>query len=602
MTQPSPGPAPKARVLSNMYLPAAEGYSIRCFGEYLAPHSASESSETARSPAAPEWRAEMERRNLSDILPLIPASEKPDILVCASPEYLPIPWDIHTFPGPKVLLITDWNVCLRFLPDLCPLFDYCFTDWPGYRLLRKAGVENVFHQALFGHDPARFRFLGKPRDLDLSFCGNLNSGLHRDRNRLLARVARWGHRTGRPIHLRQAFDAGYIDVLNRSRLVFNYAIRAEANMRLFEAMACGAVPLVEETNQEVGILFQEGRHYFRFAPGRLEDRLDELLSQPERIAEVAVEAQKAVMRQTKSRQIEEMLDTVMRESPCRSARSLGVGSPASRNALARIRVLGAGFSAQEAMQEIQTRTGECPGIDLEAIPALLITLMENSQGSFHEPVRRALAHLLGNPALPAFIRIFLQMREALRAKAWETALGLARECQAALPESRPEGKAVYSFLIPPINLGQGMNSDLNQACLEDMKSGQWNAGLALLRTHCLFTAAESLLALGRPKECLDLVVGLPAGKYASLPVYRLLAESYMLSADHPGLKAVYRAWFESSPLDTGIWEKIAEGLKVIGDGPGRLELLRDLHVLARFFLTPGQADSIQGLIQRESGV
>ena len=108
MSHSSPTPAPKARVLSNMRLPDVEGYAIRCFGDYLPP----------RPPGAPPWRAEMERRNLADILPLIPAAETPDILVCASPEYLPIPWDIHAFPGPKVLLITDWNVCLRFLPDL----------------------------------------------------------------------------------------------------------------------------------------------------------------------------------------------------------------------------------------------------------------------------------------------------------------------------------------------------------------------------------------------------------------------------------------------------------------------------------------------------
>ena len=39
MFQTSSSPAPRARVLSNMYLPDAEGYSIRCFGEYIAPNT-----------------------------------------------------------------------------------------------------------------------------------------------------------------------------------------------------------------------------------------------------------------------------------------------------------------------------------------------------------------------------------------------------------------------------------------------------------------------------------------------------------------------------------------------------------------------------------
>ena len=81
------------------------------------PSAASEttylSARTARRPGGPSWSA----ANLADILPLIPAPEKPDILVCSSPEYLPIPQDLPSFRGLKVLLITDWNVCLRFLPD-----------------------------------------------------------------------------------------------------------------------------------------------------------------------------------------------------------------------------------------------------------------------------------------------------------------------------------------------------------------------------------------------------------------------------------------------------------------------------------------------------
>src|SRR5690606_1591172 len=176
------------RVLSNLPLPSVEGYSIRTFGDYL--------------PGGPDpaWRPQSERRDLADILPLIPLAEKPDILLFSTPEYLPIPLDLAAFPGIRILLITDWNVCLRFLPDLCPLFDFCFTDWPGYRLMRRGGVANVHHQPLFGHDPAVFGLRGKTaRDLDVSFCGSLNQGLHGERNRLLARLARWGR--DRRMHL-----------------------------------------------------------------------------------------------------------------------------------------------------------------------------------------------------------------------------------------------------------------------------------------------------------------------------------------------------------------------------------------------------------------
>jgi hypothetical protein len=421
-----PRPAPRARVLSNLHLPALPDFAVRTLGDY----------PSAASPAPREWRPENERRTLAEILPLIPAAEKPDILLCASPEYLPVPWDVHTFPGPKVLLITDWNVCLRFLPDLCKLFDFCFTDWPGYRILRRAGVANVFHQPLFGHDPAVFRVLdqARPRDLDLSFCGNLNSGLHGERNRLLARTAFWAHRTGRPVHLRQAFGAAYVDVLNRSRLVFNYAIRGEANMRLFEAMACGAVPLVEDTNQETAILFQEGRHYFRYAPGRLEEKLDELLAEPGRIAAAAAEARREVGRHTKARQYQAALETVLREGAGRRTGG-GLQGPgaapmeppmASRKALAKIRVLGMAYSAREAILEIQSRK-ECPGLEVEALPGLLFAVMERDPPAA-ESARRALGHLLSSPSLPVELRLFLRLQAARQAEDPDQAARLAREC------------------------------------------------------------------------------------------------------------------------------------------------------------------------------
>src|SRR4051812_29640415 len=234
-------PSAPTRVLSNLALPSPAGIGIRAFHDYLPPGADA-------SVPNPEFA----RRALRDILPLIPSAERPEALIIASPEYLPIPPDLSEFPGMKILLITDWNVCLRFLPDLCPLFDFCFTDWPGYRLLRRAGLANVFHQPMFGHEPAAFRPPGALRNHDVSFCGNLNSGMHGERNRLLARLARWAG--SRPVHLRQAFGDGYVDVLGRSRLVFNYSIRGEANMRLFEAMACGTAPLVEASNQEAPIL------------------------------------------------------------------------------------------------------------------------------------------------------------------------------------------------------------------------------------------------------------------------------------------------------------------------------------------------------------
>ncbi len=655
--------APRARVLTNIHLPAVPGFSIKTFGDYLtpgqilgkpliigAPPESDLLTAGADTPAS-AWRPEFERRSLAEILSRIPASEKPDILIIASPEYLPVPLDVERFPGAKALLITDWNVCLRFLPNLCPLFDFCFTDWPGYRLLRRAGVGNVHHQALFGHDPAVFRDLGRHRNLDVSFCGNLNSGLHGERNRLLARLALWG--VGRSVHVRQAFDSDYVEVLNRSRLVFNYSIRREANMRLFEAMACGAVPLVEETNQEAPILFQEGKHYFKYPLGGLEAALDRLLADPARIAAVAEAGREAVRGQTKSEQIRAALDTILRAGS--GVASLGVAaSPenldvtrvlpglrdpgvvearrdpvaaaAGRKALIKLRVLGKGYTMQEALQEIMQRSGDTPGIAEEALPGAFLSALERHPGKMLPTIDALLTRVL--PQTPEPLLGFLKMKRIFRSGAWTDAAAAAQALLVTL-ESAAYGHDLYDQFHPPLDLGLGMNTDLNNAYRRDLETasgafpGKPTGYPALLRALALACQGHALLALGRPAEALEAlrkirppdinpVPGLepapgsiprpgiiPDPGYASVDAHGDLAEAQLALGDAAGSASTLREWFRLKPLDTKVWDKVYEGLQKTGDKNGLVAFLREISVYAGAFLDANQARIISDLLARE---
>ena len=593
-------PAP-ARVLSNLGLPSPAGITIRCFQDYPSPGT---------DPSGPAAA----RRPLRDILPLIPAAERPEALVIASPEYLPIPPDLASFPGPKMLLITDWNVCLRFLPDLCPLFDFCFTDWPGYRLLRRAGVANVFHQPLFGHDSAGFRPLGLDRNLDVSFCGNLNAGLHGERNRLLARVARWAG--ARPVHLRQAFGPGYVEVLNRSRLVFNYAIRGEANMRLFEAMACGAVPLVEAANQEVPILFQEGKHYFRYHPDRLEARLDELLADPARIAAVAEAARTEAARHTKAAQIRALLETAGREAsvPPRVAAPV----PASAKAMAKLRLLGSTYTLPEALSEIQALAPALPGLDSETLPGVLMTLLEGSADPL--PAAEALVErFLSDGRQPLAVAAFLRMRLERRRKRWEAVLSHAEACLRALeggpfppPGETPADRIsrlrdTYGRYYPPIHLGKGFNTDINRAYREDLAgeaapAAEGGSAFArLLRAHCLEARAQALCALGRPVEGFAAAAALPAAAYASVDARALRARAAEAGGDPARARREWEAAFAERPLDTGTWDRLAEALMGAGDRGALIAFLEDILVLARAFLPEEQVRKVMERLDQERG-
>jgi hypothetical protein len=570
------------RVLSNLPLPAQDGYAVRTFGDY--------------GPGGPvaSWNPGKERRNLADILPLIPAAEKPDALVISSPEYLPVPRDVAAFPGIRILLITDWNMCLRFLPGLCALFDFCFIDLPGWRLLRRAGVANVHHQPMFGHDPAVFAPQGKDRNLDVSFCGNLNSGMHRERNRLLARLGKWG--SGRPVHLGQAFGDAYLDVLNRSLLVFNYSIRGEANMRLFEAMACGAVPLVESGNVEVPRLFQADRHYFRYEPDRLEETIGRLLADPDRIRAAAEEARIAVAGHTKVRQIRSLLDFAGRESPA-PPRPMPASAPlASAKDLVKMRVLGAAYTMPEALAELQALDPALPGLLDETFPAALLTLLEENPGNTLVTAGAMTERMLdgGVPREPlnSLFRIRLH---ALRGR-WPEALECSDRCLralGALEEAREGPPDRYAHFLPPIGLGKGLATDFNQAYREDLETGSHQGYLGLMRALCRAEQARAMLALDRPEAALRYAEAIPPDRYVSIDPRAWMAEALARLGDADRLRAVYRAWFLEKPLDTAVWDKIAAGLDKLGHNAALIGFLEEILILSRYFLAPDQVERVR---------
>ena len=595
----------RARVISNIHIPPVEGFPIRTFGEYL-PAVGADGKEN------PPWRPEMERRTLAQILPLIPKAEQPDILLISSPEYLPIPTDIASFSGLKILLITDWNLCLRFLPELCSLFDFCFTDWPGYRLLKHAGIPNIYFQPLFGHSPEHFRCLGKPRDLDLSFCGNLNAGLHGERNRLLVRVAKWAmDGPGRPrhaVHLRQAFNDAYVDVLNRSRLVFNYSIRGEANMRLYESMACGAVPLVEETNQEVSILFQEDKHYFRYRLGGLEERLDSLLADPEGLEKVSAAAREAVAGHTKSKQVQTLLESALRESP---GRSIGDLRPSSlshatllsgRKALIKLRVLGAGYSLGEAISEIETLSVDCPGLILETLPAALLSLLATNVPGTAVSIENTVEQFIHRSGLPEVLGAFIGMKMAVWRGQWQVTIDEADRCARLLREfsSVPETLLpLYGYLHPPLDLGKGFTSDLNQAYREDLGKGRRQGYIELLQAHCASDKSHALLSLGKLEESLVELEGVPLARFASLEPFGALVMGMFRIGNKEAMRKLAELWFSYNPLDMGTWEKVFEAYSLLGVKSDIVAFIEEINLLAETFMEKEQAEVIKGMLERE---
>ncbi len=586
------------RVLANSALPQPPGFILRHFGVYTGGIAAG-AQEAA-------WQAQGERRSLKEILARIPATEKPDILLIRSPEYLPLPFDLATFRGLKVLLLTDWNVGLRFLAPLCGLFDIAFTDEVGAAVLRKAGVKNVFAAAMYGHDAHAMHDLHLPRDLDLSFCGNLNAGLHRERNRVLARLLplRDRHR----LHLTQSFGRAYHEVLSRSRLVFNHSIRGEANMRLYEAMACGAVPLVERGNIEVPLLFHEGEHFAAYDAANPLPDIEALLSEPDKIAVMGRAAKAAVTDHSAEKQLSRMLREALRRTGYQSGivtREIGTPEQASDglSALRKLRVLGSGFTLREAVDEMQAATVQDMPLRLETFPGLLLSLLERERG---KPDRLPtllswIEQMVEHPNMPTLLaaahRLHLAVSGGQVDSIHQAADALLEEIAKA-PASVPE--AWYRHLFAPIDLAKPFNTDINAAFRARIETGKDQGLLDLLLAQALAAKAQALKRRDHWTESAQVATGIPAGRFLSVTPFALRAEAALRLGDIAGLMSACTSWHEDNPLDGKVWDAVVSLLAEAGIHAQEY-LRRYLGLicsLAKAFLREGIPPALQSLAER----
>ncbi|MBM3270475.1 MAG: glycosyltransferase family 1 protein, partial [Candidatus Sericytochromatia bacterium] len=203
------------------------------------------------------------------------------MLVC--PEYFGIPPGVEECPWPTLAAISDWNVNFRNLVPCLGAFDLVVGDSSGMQLLRAQDVRRAQYWPMYSYDPALHVPGSGEKAHDLAFLGNLNHRVQRERSRYLHKVASLAGRH-RVLVGAGYFGAEYAAVLQASALVFNRSIRGELNLRCYEAPACGAMLLLEDTNVEARTLFTPGVHFAPFGPDDLPDVVAAYLSAPEALA------------------------------------------------------------------------------------------------------------------------------------------------------------------------------------------------------------------------------------------------------------------------------------------------------------------------------
>jgi tetratricopeptide (TPR) repeat protein len=247
---------------------------------------------------------------ISGLLARIEPDFQPDFLIWWDGVYQAIPPGIEHCPIPTVLIPGDWNLQLSTLWPYLELFDFVLADKSLLDWMQRGGYEHGLFWPGFSFEPEKHHLLeNQDRCYDITFVGNLNHYVQRERGFFLERLGRLSE------HYRVAIVGGvygeeYVRLLNQSKIVFNYTICQTMNMRAYEAPACGALLFIEEDNLEVRDFLEEGVSCVLYNSHNLEEKIAYYLSHEAELRAIAAEGLSQIQRFSYEKQFEWLLHRV----------------------------------------------------------------------------------------------------------------------------------------------------------------------------------------------------------------------------------------------------------------------------------------------------
>lgn len=191
-------------------------------------------------------------------LPLLSAG---DLLLYIDPGPLALPLGIDRASCLRVAYLVDVHLDLEARLDLASLFDLVFVAQRDYvGAFNERGFTNS-HWLPLACDPVTHYVPGLARDIDLGFIGKLGQ-VGTSRHELLTTILP-SFQTNEYRRFYKPSEMGAL--YSRSKIVLNASINGDLNMRVFEAMASGALLITDRIQNGLADLFVEGKHYVAYS-------------------------------------------------------------------------------------------------------------------------------------------------------------------------------------------------------------------------------------------------------------------------------------------------------------------------------------------------
>ncbi len=248
----------------------------------------------------PGFSSEVTIQELADLF------GKPDLYLYIEPLGL-IPRGLEKAPMPTACIICDTHRQLHHRQVLARLFDHVFLYQRNYVTRFDDHPPGTVHWLPYACDVDTFRDLGRVRDVDVGFVGQL-FGPNSERRRILELLSKNYHVNEQRNYLQSEIP----EVYSRAKIVLNLPVGDDLNFRFFEALSCGAMLLTKRIANGQELLFREGKHYVAFAGDHdLLEKVNYYLSHEEDRQRVAAEGAQEVLRNhTLSMRVQQLLTKV----------------------------------------------------------------------------------------------------------------------------------------------------------------------------------------------------------------------------------------------------------------------------------------------------
>ncbi len=190
----------------------------------------------------------------ADAIRRVPSGFRPDLFVYVDSGRPSLAPGLEQLACPKICYLIDTHIDARSRIEIARAFDGVFIAQKGQlELFRRAGIRHVAWLPL-ACAPELYDGTPRARDLDVAYVGSLNDADGR-RKRLLDSVRERFPNS----FIGKAWPREMAEIYSRAKIVVNAAVNRDVNMRVFEAMAGGALLITDEADG-LEDMFQDGEH------------------------------------------------------------------------------------------------------------------------------------------------------------------------------------------------------------------------------------------------------------------------------------------------------------------------------------------------------